>query len=219
MTTPLALSRLHFPVTTLGPGSRIGIWFQGCSIRCAGCISADTWALKKGMTTVEQVMEAVARWLLHADGITISGGEPFDQPDALETLLRTIRLASRLDVLVYSGYPLEVLEGRLRTMDGLIDALISDPYDVGSTQTLALRGSDNQRLNLFTELGKARLASFERPIRPGERRLDMMVDPSGEVWMAGVPGKEDMNRLARLMASQGHRVETSQDRSNRASHD
>lgn len=39
----LALSRMHFPVTTLGPGDRIGIWFQGCSIRCTGCISKDTW--------------------------------------------------------------------------------------------------------------------------------------------------------------------------------
>lgn len=39
----MILSRLHFPVTTLGPGRRIGVWFQGCSIRCAGCISRDTW--------------------------------------------------------------------------------------------------------------------------------------------------------------------------------
>ncbi|MER9300285.1 radical SAM protein [Mesorhizobium sp. M0621] len=219
MTTPLALSRLHFPVTTLGPGSRIGIWFQGCSIRCTGCISADTWAQKRGMTTVEQAVDAVSRWIPKASGITISGGEPFDQPNALATLLRAIRQGSRLDVLVYSGYPVEALDHHLRNMGGLIDALISDPYDIGSTQILALRGSDNQRLHLLTELGKARLASFERPIRPDERRLDMMVDPSGEIWMAGIPGKEDLNRLARLLASQGHRVETSQDRSNRTSHD
>ena len=40
--TMLALSRMHFPVTTLGPGNRIGIWVQGCTIRCPGCVSADT---------------------------------------------------------------------------------------------------------------------------------------------------------------------------------
>ncbi|MCT5046402.1 radical SAM protein, partial [Pseudomonas aeruginosa] len=27
----------------MGTGRRLGIWFQGCSIRCPGCISADTW--------------------------------------------------------------------------------------------------------------------------------------------------------------------------------
>ncbi|HAU1321526.1 TPA: radical SAM protein, partial [Legionella pneumophila] len=42
------ISRVHFPVTTLGPGHRIGIWFQGCSIRCPGCISTDTWNINKG---------------------------------------------------------------------------------------------------------------------------------------------------------------------------
>ncbi|MET3591810.1 anaerobic ribonucleoside-triphosphate reductase activating protein [Mesorhizobium shonense] len=171
------------------------------------------------MTTVEEVVETVARWIPHANGITISGGEPFEQPGALETLLRAIRKASQLDVLVYSGFPVENLEHHLRNMDGLIDALISDPYEIGSTQTLALRGSDNQRLHLLTELGKARLASYERPVRRDERRLDMMVDLSGEIWMAGIPGNEDLNRLARLMASQGHHIQTSQDRSNRASHD
>ena len=28
MTASVALSRIHFPVTTLGPGRRIGIWFR-----------------------------------------------------------------------------------------------------------------------------------------------------------------------------------------------
>ena len=57
MTARIALSRIHFPVTTLGPGRRIGIWFQGCSIRCPGCISMDTWAQGRGNTTIEEVVE------------------------------------------------------------------------------------------------------------------------------------------------------------------
>jgi anaerobic ribonucleoside-triphosphate reductase activating protein len=80
--TSIALSRLHFPVTTLGPGRRIGIWLQGCSIRCPGCISADTWAAAQGQTTTEAVVDAIILWLPDAEGITVSGGEPFDQPEA-----------------------------------------------------------------------------------------------------------------------------------------
>ena len=92
MTASIALSRIHFPVTTLGPGRRIGIWFQGCSIRCPGCISMDTWAPGRGITTIDEVVSAIAQWIPTADGITISGGEPFDQPVALiELLERCVR--------------------------------------------------------------------------------------------------------------------------------
>ena len=53
----ISLSRVHFPVTTLGPGQRLGLWFQGCSIRCAGCISADTWGPGKHPLPLAQVLD------------------------------------------------------------------------------------------------------------------------------------------------------------------
>src|SRR4051812_39296619 len=123
--TPLAISRLHFPVRTLGPGLRVGIWFQGCSIRCPGCVSMDTWDSRRGGTTVEAVLDAVTPWLPAADGITVSGGEPFDQPEALRVLLSALRERHCGDCLVYSGYPIEEL--KLDSFVGLIDALIADP--------------------------------------------------------------------------------------------
>src|SRR4029077_956889 len=39
----LELNKAHWPVTVLGPGRRIGLWVQGCTIRCRGCVSQDTW--------------------------------------------------------------------------------------------------------------------------------------------------------------------------------
>ena len=48
--TGVGVSRLHFPVTTLGPGRRAAIWLQGCSIHCRGCVSRDTWAPAASMT-------------------------------------------------------------------------------------------------------------------------------------------------------------------------
>src|SRR4051794_30769668 len=107
MTANIALSRIHFPLTTLGPGRRIGIWLQGCSIRCPGCISLDTWAKGRGATTVDAVLDSVRPWLAAADGITVSGGEPFDQEAALEALLHGLRARTSADILVFSGYPLE----------------------------------------------------------------------------------------------------------------
>lgn len=206
----LGLSRLHFPVTTLGPGRRIGIWFQGCSIRCPGCVSADTWGSSRGASTVARVLEMIEGWLGQADGVTISGGEPFDQPDALRALLAGIRSRTSVDVLVYSGYPIEHLREHLSGMNGIIDALISDPYDVNARHSLALRGSDNQRLHCLTTLGVERFAAFEREWRPEEAAFDLMVDENGSVWMVGIPRHGDMERLRDLLAAEGHEIVTSQ---------
>lgn len=205
----LSLSRAHFPVTTLGPGRRLGIWFQGCSIRCAGCISADTWGAGHRRIALPQLLADIQPWLKEAEGITISGGEPFEQFDALLHLLRELRQRSRADILVYSGYSLEHLEPRLREADGLIDALISDPYQQQHNQSKALRGSDNQRLSLLTDLGKTRLAEYERPLQADDKALDLMFDDDGSIWMAGIPQRDDLLRLRDLLKDQGHQLQLS----------
>lgn len=205
----LSLSRMHFPVTTLGPGLRIGIWFQGCSIRCPGCISADTWGPGHRRLSLKQLLEQITPWLHEAEGITISGGEPFDQFDALRSLLEGLRRLSKLDILVYSGYSLEQLDEPLLQTKGLIDALISDPYIEALSQTMALRGSDNQRLSLLTPLGRARLGHYERQLEPTDKGLDLMFDESGSVWMAGIPRRDDLLRLRDLLHEQGHHLQIS----------
>jgi anaerobic ribonucleoside-triphosphate reductase activating protein len=207
------LSRLHFPVTSLGPGQRIGIWFQGCSIRCPGCISADTWAFTGGGgTTLVRVLEQVHAWLPHADGFTISGGEPFDQPDALIALVHALREMSSGDILVYSGHPIESLRGILAQTNGLIDALVTDPFEIDTPQTRPLRGSDNQRLHLLTELGRETFAQYERELRESDKSLDVMFDEDGSVWFAGIPNRNDFQRLRDLLTDQGHRVQISADK-------
>ncbi len=215
MNRPLQLSRVHFPVTTLGPGQRLGIWFQGCSIRCSGCISADTWGPGRTVVDVTTLLEQVAPWLDQADGITISGGEPFDQFDALLQMLVGLRQRTAADILVYSGHPLEKLQPMLDQARDLIDALISDPYLEQADQSLALRGSDNQRLTLLTALGRSRLASLERASTPADKALDLMFDATGTVWMAGIPRRGDLLRLRELLRAQGHQVQTSAHTSSR----
>ncbi|ALM83941.1 4Fe-4S cluster-binding domain-containing protein [Bordetella sp. N] len=208
----IRVSRLHFPVTTLGPGRRIGIWFQGCSIRCAGCISMDTWADAGGETSVAAVLAQVREWLPLATGITISGGEPFDQPEALLALLRRLREAAVDDILVYSGHAFESLAATLTQADGLIDALITDPFDIDAPQTLGLRGSDNQRLHCLTALGRARYATYAQAPRSAAKALDVMFDEDGSVWFAGIPERHDFLRLQEILSEQGHRIQISADK-------
>ena len=205
----ISLSRVHFPVTTLGPGRRLGIWFQGCSIRCDGCISADTWGPGKRPLAPAQLLDDIQPWLAEAEGITLSGGEPFDQPDALLALLGALRQRTRVDILVYSGHPLETLQPLLQRAEGLLDALICDPFEQQQAQTRVLRGSDNQRLIFFTELGRQRLGAYERPLQADDRALDLMFDDDGSIWMAGIPRRDDLLQLRDLLHEQGHQLQIS----------
>jgi len=210
----IAISRIHFPVTTLGPGRRLGIWFQGCSIRCPGCISADTWATGKGGLELTELFRRMEIWLAQAEGITISGGEPFDQADALGALLLGLRERTAADILVYSGYSHEALAPRLAVFEGLIDALITDPFLLDAPQTLPIRGSDNQRLHGLSELGRSRFAGYDDPAR-GKVAFDVMFDDDGTVWLAGIPRRGDFVRLRAQLQGLGHQVMTTEDASQR----
>lgn len=120
------------------------------------------------------------------------------------------RTLSAADILVFTGHPLEAISLRLSSMDGLIDALIADPFDETAPQTLALRGSDNQRLVPLTALGRERFASYKRRADARERSVD--VDGDGEVWLAGIPARGDLRRLQQLPRDGGAHVAISQDR-------
>jgi anaerobic ribonucleoside-triphosphate reductase activating protein len=211
MTTTVNLSRIHFPVTTLGPGRRIGIWFQGCSIRCPGCISVDTWAHGRGTTTIAEVVDAISPWLSMADGITVSGGEPFDQREALFELLARLRALTAADILLFTGYPWITISEALSSWPPLIDAIVTDPFDIDEKQTLALRGSDNQELHLMTPLGRARFESFDRPINESDRSFDVMFDENGDVWLAGIPARGDFRRLRNILEGRGSTLGISED--------
>ena len=203
--TSVYLSRLHFPVTTLGPGRRIGVWVQGCTLQCAGCISADTWARGLGATSVAGVMEAIAPWISESDGLTVSGGEPFEQPEALAALLKAWRAQSSGDVLVFTGLEFKAVEPWLDAHPGLVDAVMAGPYVREATQKLALRGSDNQTLHELTDAGRA-FAVYNRAAGPLDRRLDVMFDAEGGAWFAGIPARGDFQRLRSALKAQGHRV-------------
>jgi anaerobic ribonucleoside-triphosphate reductase activating protein len=172
----------------------------------------DTWAPDRGITTIDEVLNAIAHWIPAADGITISGGEPFDQPDALLELLRRLRSLTEADVLVFTGHPWMKVMETVNAFPGLIDALIAGPFDVNQTQTQALRGSDNQELHFLTAMGHERFAPFQRPITEAERTLDVMFDDRGDVWFAGIPGRDDFRRLREMLENTGARLSTSEDK-------
>lgn len=198
----ISLSRLHFPVTTLGPGQRIGLWVQGCSLHCKGCLSPDTWHQRDNAIEISELIAQLSQWFPFADGITISGGEPFEQPKALQQLLKALRQHFQGDIFVYSGYEWGQIKQQVLEMDGLIDALMSGPYQENAPQTQALRGSDNQQLHRLTPLGDARFAQYDRALTENDKILDLALDQTGRIFLTGIPQRHDMLRLRTLLEQQ-----------------
>lgn len=211
--TVLRLNRTHYPVTVLGPGVRAGIWVQGCTIGCSGCVARDTWDADGGAAVD---VTAVLDWLEGidgpVDGVTVSGGEPFQQPLALAQLLDGIAAWRRgrteeIDVLVYSGYPWSRLARtpRLAALLDRCDVVVTGPYVARRNTATALpgsnhlRGSDNQQVLALTPLGQRR---YLQPSPEAGQRMQVEVS-AGRIYCIGIPRAGDMDRLTEQLAQAG----------------
>jgi len=107
-----------------GPGLRFVVFTQGCSMRCEGCHNPETWDHNGGMeVTVDEIAGDMLSNPL-TDGLTISGGEPFEQAADCAGLA-AVALESGLDVWVFTG----------RTFEELSSDAVSNP-DIGKLMSL-----------------------------------------------------------------------------------
>jgi anaerobic ribonucleoside-triphosphate reductase activating protein len=203
----LAFSRVHFPITSLGYGRRIALWTQGCSIGCKGCMSLDTWASRTANTSIDEIADRLGPWLVEADGLTISGGEPFDQPEAIVALLSLIRPRVTGDILLFSGYSFDDIHGTAKLALDYLDVLICGPFVEERASDLPLRGSENQEIRVLTPLGRERYGNLERR-SPQALSIDL-IETDGELWFAGIPRPGDLNRLDAILSARGLWFKTS----------
>ncbi len=209
----IRLSRAHYPVTVLGPGRRIGIWVQGCAIGCRGCIARDTWDAGAGRV---ETVEALLGWVRAVaaqgfDGITISGGEPFEQPEALLSLLRELvdwraKAGRDFDVLCYSGLPYRRLKAAHGDILELLDAIIPERFIRARPLGATWQGSNNQPLITLSRRGKERYKPFIDGLMTVSKALQFTVDENA-IWFIGVPARGDMERLEALARAQQLQLE------------
>jgi anaerobic ribonucleoside-triphosphate reductase activating protein len=137
-----------------GPGRRSTAKFQGCALRCDGCVTPDSWDPTLGaLVPAGRLADAVLDPSHARDGVSILGGEPFAQPDGLLALVRGLRERGCRHVLAYSGYTYERLHRMAAHRPAIgavldeLDVLVDGPY----VQALAggagpWTGSGNQRV-------------------------------------------------------------------------
>ncbi len=144
-----------------GPGLRLTVFAQGCGRRCPGCHNPDTWDPSAGTEVeTENILEMMtANPLL--DGLSLSGGEPFDQAAAFAGLARGARKKG-YHVMAWSGYTFEELarDPVRRQLLEAVDVLVDGPFVLEERSLdLPWRGSKNQRV-----LDAARSLAEGRPV-------------------------------------------------------
>lgn len=183
-----------------GPGRRAALWLQGCSIRCPGCFNPHLWSTRGGQETptatealllVEQALQAGSR------GLTLLGGEPFEQAAAAAVVASTFRSAG-LGVMTFTGYTYPDLQrwaqdrADIAALLEATDLLADGPYLADRPDRIRpWVGSTNQGLRALTERYRGRIPGLgpvpgsPQPGSDGGDRLEVRVAPDGTVTVNG----------------------------------
>jgi len=200
------IDRISYPITNLGPGRRIGIWVQGCSRHCQGCMSPHARIRKpENLQPVDSIVTKILSVAGDFDGVTISGGEPFEQAEALTRLLKIIRARSDLDVLVYTGYTLDEIKNGSNAMKKLldqIDILIDGPFAEHLPNTKLWRGSDNQEMHLLTPRSQ-KYQRFVHAKYRGKRQLQIEITRENELRITGIPDRNFFKNFSKKINNRG----------------
>ena len=152
-----------------GPGCRYSVFTQGCPHHCPGCHNPQSHDFSGGRIVDTEEIIRQLRENPMLDGITLTGGEPFCQPEACLVLVEAAR-ALQLNVWSYSGWTFEELlyggnparAALLRSLDVLVDGKF-----IMEERSLSLqwRGSHNQRLiDVQKSLAENRVVLWEQPV-------------------------------------------------------
>lgn len=160
-----------------GPGLRYSVFVQGCSHRCKGCHNQDSQPCEGGYPlSVEQIVADVESNKL-IQGVTLTGGEPFEQCAEVLDLARALS-GKGYSLWIYSGYLFEdLMAGRPHEkapeLLALCDVLVDGPFvQELNSYDLKWKGSSNQRvIDLKKTMQKGSVVlwehdelTFEKPV-------------------------------------------------------
>ena len=177
-----------------GPGLRFLIHLQGCSRRCPGCFNPDTHDPAGGRdVSSEDLVQEISAAAPPMEGITISGGEPLEQAEALAAFLEDLRRHEPdLSALIYSGFRRDEIArapaGR-RVLE-LADVLIDGPFVESLATDDGVRGSTNQVLHFLSD----RYGPDDFPARP--ESFEVRIQRDGTVAVTGFPPPKVMAAIA-----------------------
>lgn len=195
------LNKIQYPVYNLGEGKRIGIWVQGCDLGCKGCVNKTLWSSKGGKSiSVVDVFNWVASIQNDFDGITISGGEPFQQYQQLISFLHLVKTKTDLNVHCFSGYYLNELEENFpdKLFLKYIDNLVDGRYIEEQHEDTNIKGSTNQTVyRIIDEVARRKKKSS------ASKKWSVNISNDNRIYMTGIPKKNELKKLCNGLAEVG----------------
>jgi anaerobic ribonucleoside-triphosphate reductase activating protein len=148
----LNIGFFHAPVVVLGPGRRVGMWLRGCRRHCPGCIAPELWSSEPSdfhdvCETFDLILEKSKKH--ECEGVTISGGEPFEQAVVLGKLIEKLKPILP-DILIFSGFTHEEWE-REHPWIKNIACLVDGSFEEENLCDEAWRGSANQKMIIYSK--------------------------------------------------------------------
>ncbi len=165
-----------------GPGNRMVIWSQGCSLNCNDCWNPETHSFTiKNDIPIDNIFTNIENET-DIDGITISGGEPFDQPNDLYELTKLVNAKTNLSQIIYSGYTLNEIqrEDEMKKVLSNIDVLIDGRFVSTKISNDDFIGSINQKHHFLTD--RYRINDFQK-----QNKLEYHFPIDGSTSITGFP--------------------------------
>lgn len=195
------LNKIQYPVYNLGEGKRIGIWVQGCDLGCKGCVNKTLWSSTGGKSiSIVDVFNWVASIQNGFDGITISGGEPFQQYEQLISFLHLVKTKTNLTIQCFSGYYLNELNKNFpdKLFLKYIDTLVDGRYIEEQHDNSNIKGSSNQ--TVFKIIDEAPVSESKMS---ASNKWSVYVNNENQIYMAGIPRKSELKSLCSELAEVG----------------
>lgn len=206
-----------FPVSRLnGPGERWVLWVQGCSLLCTKtCLNPELLPQTGGvLAAVDDILaelDRIRQERPELSGVTLMGGEPFDQAPASSILARAVQERG-LSVVVYTGWVLETLLRRRppgsSELLAAADLLVDGPFLAHRySSDLLWRGSGNQRLILLSE----RFSRHEIESEEMVKGVDVALD-GDQLRISGAQSEPMMRHILRRLRAAGFDLATEESR-------
>ncbi|UGV41777.1 radical SAM protein [Methanococcoides orientis] len=180
------VAHIEYGSQIYGPGNRLVVWFQGCSLACSGCWNKSMWSFESCKLIERKHLFDSIQDHSEFDGVTFLGGEPLDQIQNLSWLITELN-RNDISIMLYTGYEVEEIRGDTSKSDicEMVDILVTGRYREEERDIfLRWRGSQNQKLIIKNN------KSPNLDFADGTNQVEIVIDEYGSTSIFGYPDDE-----------------------------